>query len=347
MPQPQPIDNADPRRLLVGLKRVAKPPVLAARLSGTLDSAFPDGAPAPAAGTTSEAAPAAKTETLKRSVKPLNVILVGDADMLMDRNWIQQQSCSASRSPRRSPTTAISSSMRSSRWPAVRRSSDLRGRGVSWRPFELIQRMEAEADQRYRAKEQELTQQLKDTEQKLAQMPKRGRGLQRRADPGADEGDRRASAPSCWRSAPQLRDVQFALRRNVDDLKSWVTAVNVGVGAAGGGDHRVGIRNAPAAAAGAGQGRAPIMNARQLIVLAGLAIVSVAATAAVMKTNATTVASDRRGEAVLPALRSQANELASLTIRDGDTTFADRTARQQLRLRRRLSRQDSTRYAKS
>jgi hypothetical protein len=64
------------------------------------------------------------------------------------------------------------------------------------------------------------------------------------------------------------------------------------------------------------------MNARQLIVLAGLAIVSVAATAAVMKTNATTVASDRRGEAVLPALRSQANELASLTIRDGNTTFA-------------------------
>jgi hypothetical protein len=26
-----------------------------------------------------------------------------------------------------------------------------------------------------------------------------------------------------------LRDVQFALRRNVDDLKNWVTAVNVAV----------------------------------------------------------------------------------------------------------------------
>jgi hypothetical protein len=27
----------------------------------------------------------------------------------------------------------------------------------------------------------------------------------------------------------ELRDVQFALRRNVDDLKNWVTALNVAV----------------------------------------------------------------------------------------------------------------------
>jgi Domain of unknown function (DUF4340) len=64
------------------------------------------------------------------------------------------------------------------------------------------------------------------------------------------------------------------------------------------------------------------MNARQLIVLAGLAIVSVVATAAVMKSGATTVASDRRGEAVVPALRTRANELTGLTVRDGDTTMA-------------------------
>jgi hypothetical protein len=64
------------------------------------------------------------------------------------------------------------------------------------------------------------------------------------------------------------------------------------------------------------------MNARQLIVLAGLAIVSVVATAAVMKTSATIVASDRRGEAVVAALRTRANELTGLTVRDGDATMA-------------------------
>jgi uncharacterized protein DUF4340 len=64
------------------------------------------------------------------------------------------------------------------------------------------------------------------------------------------------------------------------------------------------------------------MNARQLIVLAGLAIVSVVATAAVMRTTATTIASDRRGEIVVPALRAKANEITSLTVRDGANTLA-------------------------
>ena len=106
--------------------------------------------------------------------------------------------------------------------------SDLRGRGVSWRPFELIQRMEAEADQRFRAKEQQLTQELKDTEQKLAQLPRAPEGSNRRADAGADQTiDGFRAQLLTIRS--ELRDVQFALRRNVDDLKNWVTALNVGV----------------------------------------------------------------------------------------------------------------------
>jgi Domain of unknown function (DUF4340) len=65
-----------------------------------------------------------------------------------------------------------------------------------------------------------------------------------------------------------------------------------------------------------------MMNARQLVVLAGLAAVSVVATAAVMRTTAATVPSDRRGDPVVPALRSQANELTGLTIRDGTNTIA-------------------------
>jgi ABC-type uncharacterized transport system involved in gliding motility auxiliary subunit len=223
--------NADPRRLLSGLKRVDKPPVLAARLSGTVDSAFPDGPPAPAAGTTPEAAPAAKTEAkteaLKRSVKPLNVILVGDADMLMDRNWIQQQNVLGQQIAQAFANNGdflINALEQMAGGAAL---SDLRGRGVSWRPFELIQQMEAEADQRYRAKEQQLTQELRDTEQKLAQMPRAAEGSNDVLTPDqmkAIDGFR----AQLLSIRSELRDVQFALRRNVDDLKSWVTAVNVG-----------------------------------------------------------------------------------------------------------------------
>jgi ABC-type uncharacterized transport system involved in gliding motility auxiliary subunit len=223
--------NGDPRRLLSGMQRADKPPVLAARLSGTLDSAYPDGPPAPAkdAAAADATAPdtAPKGETLKRSTKPINVILVGDADMLMDRNWIQQQSLLGQQIANAFANNGdfvINAVEQMAGGAAL---SDLRGRGVSWRPFEMIQKMEAEADQRFRAKEQQLTQQLKDTEQKLSQLPRAPEGSVDVLTP------EQVSAIEGFRSQllnirSELRDVQFALRRNVDDLKNWVTALNVG-----------------------------------------------------------------------------------------------------------------------
>jgi ABC-type uncharacterized transport system involved in gliding motility auxiliary subunit len=230
--------NADPRRMLSGMKRPDKPPVLAARLSGTLDSAYPDGpagsaADAPAAANLPAAEGAAKAETnkpetIKRSVKPVNVIVVGDADMLMDRNWIQQQNLlgqQVAQAFANNGDFVINALEQMSGGAAL---SDLRGRGVSWRPFEVIQQMEAEADQRFRAKEQQLTQELKDTEQKLAEMPRAAEGSNDVLTPEqmqAIDGFR----AQLLSIRSELRDVQFALRRNVDDLKSWVTALNVGV----------------------------------------------------------------------------------------------------------------------
>ncbi|MBV9968896.1 MAG: GldG family protein [Xanthobacteraceae bacterium] len=217
--------TGDPRRMLSAMKRVDKAPVLAARLSGTLESAYPDGPPA---DKDKPATDPPKGETLKRSAKPVNVVLVGDADMLMDRNWIQQQSLLGQQIAQAFANNGdfvINAVEQMAGGAAL---SDLRGRGISWRPFELIQRMEAEADQRFRAKEQQLTQELKDTEQKLSQLPRAPEGSVDVLTPEqvkAIEGFR----AQLLTIRSELRDVQFALRRNVDDLKNWITAVNVGV----------------------------------------------------------------------------------------------------------------------
>jgi ABC-type uncharacterized transport system involved in gliding motility auxiliary subunit len=221
--------TADPRRLMVGMTRSPKPPVLAARLSGTLDSAFPDGPPK-ADNPHGEATPddGKAVATLKRSSMPLNVILVGDADMLMDRNWIQQQSMFGQAVAQAFANNGDFVTNAIEQMAGGTALADLRGRGVSWRPFEMIQRMEAEADSRYRAKEQELTQQLKDTEQKISQLPKAAEGS------GDVLSTEQLKAVEGFRAQllgirSQLRDVQFALRRDVDNLKSLITALNVGV----------------------------------------------------------------------------------------------------------------------
>jgi ABC-type uncharacterized transport system involved in gliding motility auxiliary subunit len=220
--------NADPRRLMVGYTKVSKPPILAARLSGTLDSAYPDGPPKDSKPDAAKPDEAAAAATLKRSAKPLNVILVGDADMLMDRNWIQQQSLLGQQVAQAFANNGDFVTNAIEEMAGGTALADLRGRGVSWRPFEMIQRMEADADSRYRAKEQELTQQLKDTEQKLAELPKAAEGSNDVLTPEqlkTIEGFR----AQLLGIRSQLRDVQFALRRDVDNLKSWITALNVGV----------------------------------------------------------------------------------------------------------------------
>jgi ABC-type uncharacterized transport system involved in gliding motility auxiliary subunit len=253
--------SGDPRRLMMGFTKSSKPPILAARLTGTLDSAFPDGLKKPDDAKADEKKPdeaksdeakpeAAKADeakkdeakkdepkkdepkaadtTLKKSVKPVNVILVGDADMLMDRNWIQQHSLfgqQVAQAFANNGDFVINAVEQMAGGSAL---SDLRGRGVSWRPFEMIQRMEAEADGRFRAKEQELTNQLKETEQKLSQLPKAPEGsneVMTAEQTKTIEGFR----TQLLAIRAELRDVQFALRRNVDNLKNWVTALNVGV----------------------------------------------------------------------------------------------------------------------
>ena len=64
------------------------------------------------------------------------------------------------------------------------------------------------------------------------------------------------------------------------------------------------------------------MNAKQLTVLAVLAAICVAATAMVLRSGAPTVASDRRGESVVPGLVSKANDITAITVREGADTLS-------------------------
>jgi Domain of unknown function (DUF4340) len=64
------------------------------------------------------------------------------------------------------------------------------------------------------------------------------------------------------------------------------------------------------------------MNAKHLTPLAVLAAVSVGVAAWVLQTSAPTVASDRRGDAVVPSLVDKANDITGLSIRDGAGTLA-------------------------
>jgi Domain of unknown function (DUF4340) len=65
-----------------------------------------------------------------------------------------------------------------------------------------------------------------------------------------------------------------------------------------------------------------MMNAKQLTVLALVAAICVAATAMVLRAGAPTVASDRRGESVVPGLVGKANDITAITLREGADTLS-------------------------
>ncbi|MDF2118082.1 Gldg family protein [Roseiarcaceae bacterium H3SJ34-1] len=209
--------TADMRKLATQIEKGKAPPVIAGRLTGTLESAFtakPEGS-------------TRKEEHIAKATKPANVILVGDADMVMDRNWVQRRNLlgtEVAQAFANNGDFVVNAIEQMAGGVAL---ADLRGRGVSWRPFERIQTMEAEANARYSSKEQQLQARMKDAEQKLQDL---GRG--------GKEGSNEVLTPQqietiekfkteLLATREELRATQFALRNDVDTLKSRLTALNV------------------------------------------------------------------------------------------------------------------------
>src|SRR5262245_36883668 len=79
----------DPATLRDGFQPTGERYVCAARLSGKLQTAFPNGSPTPPSGATP---PAPKEAPLKESSQPANIVVVADTDLLTDNLWVRNQS---------------------------------------------------------------------------------------------------------------------------------------------------------------------------------------------------------------------------------------------------------------
>jgi len=83
--------------LLTGFRSENTRYTLAARVTGPVATAFPDGPPNPAATPAKPDEPAKPEQTpapadfLRQSAQPINIVVVADTDMLDDRFWAQSQ----------------------------------------------------------------------------------------------------------------------------------------------------------------------------------------------------------------------------------------------------------------
>jgi ABC-type uncharacterized transport system involved in gliding motility auxiliary subunit len=150
----------DPNTLRDGFKPTGKRYVMGARVIGNVKTAFPAGPPA---GVTLPAGQSA----LKESTRPLNLVVFADTDMLTDYLWVHAQSVFGQRVEQ---VFANNGDLVLNTLDNLAGSADLisvRGRASFARPFDRVERLRHIADDQFRAKERELEQQLRDTEEKL------------------------------------------------------------------------------------------------------------------------------------------------------------------------------------
>ena len=160
----------DPKAMLKAYTPGSKELVLAARLTGRLKSAFPDGAPKPEQKPDQPPAPPPTGEALKESKADANVILVADCDLLSDGMWVRTENFFGQQMSRK---IADNADFVMSALDNLSGSNDLisvRARRESTRPFTRVQEMQRRADARLLAEQAVLEEKLKDAEANIRRL---------------------------------------------------------------------------------------------------------------------------------------------------------------------------------
>ncbi len=151
----------DPGTLFDGFHPSGEHYTLAARISGNVSTAFPGGLP-------QGATLSAGATLLTHSIKPLELIVVADTDVLSDYLWVHAQELAGQRIAQ---PFANNGDLVANALDNLAGSDDLisiRGRATYRRPFSRVEALHARADDRFRDKQQELEKELHATEDQLA-----------------------------------------------------------------------------------------------------------------------------------------------------------------------------------
>jgi ABC-type uncharacterized transport system involved in gliding motility auxiliary subunit len=213
---------------------------VALRLTGNLETAFPEGRPeaaapepAPAEAGAAAPPPSAPVEhaaPIARSETPAQIVLVADVDFLDDAFYVDPQSAA----------TAADNGAFALNVIDVLAGSDalvsLRSRSQPQRRMDVIDDMERDARRRIESRQRELEADLQETQARLQALQARGRGSGFFAgDLGAELTDEERAEVENFRRREgelrtELRGLVRDLRSDIDRLQALVVFVNVWLG---------------------------------------------------------------------------------------------------------------------
>ncbi|MBI5432270.1 MAG: Gldg family protein [Planctomycetes bacterium] len=216
----------DPKKLLAAFESENHKQVLAARITGKVQSAFPNGAP-PVESADPEETPEELPAHLTESAEPIHVMVVADADMLSDGTWVQIARLGNTRIP---VPRADNGNFLFNAIDYMRGSTDmisLRSRGGMLRPFERVEELQKEADKRFRAEEQALQKDLELAETRWQELQSKRQGSNSLFLSDEELAELEKIGQQKLVTRGKLRKVQLDLRKDVDTLGSWMQFFNV------------------------------------------------------------------------------------------------------------------------
>jgi ABC-type uncharacterized transport system involved in gliding motility auxiliary subunit len=223
---PAPRFNAltDPSTLRDGFKPTGIRYALAARISGPIESAFPQGPPAdqkPAAGP-----PVAH---IPKATAPANIVIIADTDLLMDYMWVQTRELFGQHVAQ---AFANNGDLVANILDNLSGSSALisvRGRATFSRPFERVEALRRQADDRLRGKALELQAQLQQTEAKLSELQSKRNDQSSIMLSPEQEAELKRFVAEKAHVRKQLRETQRGLDVDINRLNSWLKVINIGI----------------------------------------------------------------------------------------------------------------------
>ena len=238
---------------------------LAARVSGVVDSAFPDGPPPPPVEEEEEETAAAEEEAdadapaedevvadaesvaaeeaesveeeetvphIAQSEGPVNILLFADTDLMSDRMWVQVAQFLGQRIPQPFANNGDMIINALDNLAGGANLASIRSRGTYSRPFNRVIEMQRQADDRLREEEAELLARLADSEAEIARLSQNEEGepLEQIAPEIQAEID--GFNQEMIDTRRRLRDVQFQLTEDIERLGAnlqWLNTLLVPV----------------------------------------------------------------------------------------------------------------------
>ena len=198
---------------------------IAVRISGNIKSLYPDGPPKEVTKLDKDTT-SVDVSHLSETKVPLNAILVGDADFLADRNWARVQEIAGQRLTMPQANNADFAINALDNLRGSQALVGLRGRGLSVRPFEIIKEMRQIADDKFRAREQELLNSISKIEKNIDEL-KREEQTTGVILTSAQQNEIDNFRVKMLDSRSDLRQVQRSLRNDVETLENRIRVVNI------------------------------------------------------------------------------------------------------------------------